>query len=372
MPTHFLTRRAWCRTGLLALTAGSVGVSRRASAADNSVSELKTDERLVFFPTMGWFDEKTREWLLPVHGWVFEPEEDSAMRGVFLQQLQTTVGLAARDLSGDVFNRRARAFLVDNERNKEIVVRIAGTTSKLTKSEPDGHFRDTLRQESAPLAAAAAKGQLSYSAVLPAKDRRQFSGLVHLATPEGRTVVSDIDDTVKITEVGDKTRVLRNTLCLPFRAVPGMADTYQRWAARGTQFHWVSSSPWQLYEPLAEFFAAERFPAAAWRLKDFRLKDSSVLNLLADPEESKVGAIREIIQRYPKRKFTLVGDSGERDPEAYGRVGELFPKQVDQILIRDVTDQPVTDARYQRAWKNLAPGVASIFHDPASLKLRGE
>jgi len=341
-------------------------------AAEEPVTNLKSDERIVFFPTTGWLDEKAREWVLPVHGWVFEPEEDSRSRTLLVNQLKDTVGIGVKDFSSDIFTRRSRAFLVDNERSKEIVIRIAERTLRLAPSTADGHLHGVVRLAAAGIDPQASRTRMSYSAVLRAGDRRQFSGIVQLVPPEGRTIVSDIDDTVKITEVGDKKKVLENTLLRPFRPVPGMSDAYRRWAEQGVHLHWVSSSPWQLYEPLAEFFAAERFPDAAWRLKQFRLKDSSILALLADPEDSKVAAISEIIERHPRRKFTLVGDSGERDPEAYGRVAAKYPQQVDQVFIRDVTNQEVTDARYQAAWKNVKPGVAAVFRDPSTLRLPGK
>jgi phosphatidate phosphatase APP1 len=38
----------------------------------------------------------------------------------------------------------------------------------------------------------------------------------------------------------------------------------------------------------------------------------------------------------PRRKFILVGDSGEKDPEVYRVMQRLFPDQVLKIYIRDV------------------------------------
>ena len=42
-----------------------------------------------------------------------------------------------------------------------------------------------------------------------------------------------------------------------------------------------------------------------------------------------------------KSKFALIGDSGERDPEAYGRLAQKFPRQIDRVFIRDVTNQEI-------------------------------
>jgi phosphatidate phosphatase APP1 len=54
--------------------------------------------------------------------------------------------------------------------------------------------------------------------------------------------------------------------------------------------------------------------------------------------EQKVSQISEIMQRFPERKFILVGDSGEKDPEVYREIKKKFPNQVQEIKIRDVVN----------------------------------
>jgi len=54
--------------------------------------------------------------------------------------------------------------------------------------------------------------------------------------------------------------------------------------------------------------------------------------------EQKVSQISEIMQRFPERKFILVGDSGEKDPEVYREIKKEFPNQVQEIKIRDVVN----------------------------------
>ena len=84
-------------------------------------------------------------------------------------------------------------------------------------------------------------------------------GRIRFLASEGLSVVSDVDDTVKITHVpaGNKT-VLRNTFLNAFKAAEGMRDRYfgfvsEAGAAADTCFHYVSGSPWQLYGPLSRF-----------------------------------------------------------------------------------------------------------------------
>ncbi len=171
----------------------------------------------------------------------------------------------------------------------------------------------------------AQQGRLAVEVVLPPGDLRQFRGVVHLIEPVGLSVISDIDDTIKVSEVLDKRKLLHNTFCEPFSAVEGMPELYSQWANAGLAFHFVSSSPWQLYEPLASLLSDAGFPAGTLHLRQFRVKDRSVLNLWADPLTTKPPVIEELLQAYPARRFVLVGDSGERDPEVYALIARKYP-----------------------------------------------
>ena len=182
-------------------------------------------------------------------------------------------------------------------------------------------------------------------------------------------MISDIDDTVKVSEVRHKKKLIDNTFCQPFRAVDGMAQTYRRWADAGAKFHFVSSSPWQLYEPLTRFLADNRFPAGTFHLKRFRFKDRTALDLLADPLTSKPRVIGPLLETYPQRKFVLVGDSGEQDPEVYALMARKYPQQILRIFIRNVTDEAADSPRYQHCFRDLPADLWQVFDDPSSLSL---
>ena len=97
-----------------------------------------------------------------------------------------------------------------------------------------------------------------------------------------------------------------------FKSVDGMSEVYRDLADSGVAFHYVSGSPWQLYQPLESFFADAGFPEGTMHLKHFRLSDSSVVDLLGSQVESKLAAIRPLMEACLERKFILVGDSGEQ------------------------------------------------------------
>ncbi|KAF9191679.1 hypothetical protein BGZ50_009209 [Haplosporangium sp. Z 11] len=160
-------------------------------------------------------------------------------------------------------------------------------------------------------------------------------GIVNLIDPEGISIISDIDDTIKETNVtaGAKT-ILKNTFLKEMQEVEGMASVYKDWWNQGAAIHYVSNSPWQLIPSLLEFFHTYKFPPGSAHL---RMHDSVLKTYFTTPGESKRRYIREILMDFPGRKFILVGDSGEIDMEIYTEMALAFPNQILKIFIRDIT-----------------------------------
>ena len=352
-----IARTAWLAAALFVAT------------CDSARAEIRSDERVVFFPTLARLSDDGQHWETEIHGWIFEPEADSSVRRKAVAALQAVARTDADSQNSAVFQQRIRLFLVDNERAKVVVIRCGDLTHDLEPSEADGHFRGKLLIPVAVAEKLATDGLLPFRAVTAANDERKFEGSIHLIPPTGLSVISDIDDTIKITEVTDKRKTLDNTFFQPFRAVDGMPALYRRWGAAGARFHFVSNSPWQLYPPLAEFAQAERFPAGTFHLKTFRLQDGGLWDLFADPVATKIPAIERLLVAYPRRKFVLVGDSGERDPEVYGRIARAFPEQVRGIFIRDVTNEPADAPRYAEAFREVPSAMWQVFRDPSRLAL---
>ena len=355
------------RNYLALLPLGMLPLGQIAAAAEAVPSVIKPDERVVFFPTAARLNDDRQTWIVPIHGWIFEPEANDALRTAFVRELRDKLDLPEDHSSTAIVVERIRAFLVDNERGKRVGIRIASQRHVLPPSASDGHFTAVVALPAAQVAAQLMDGRLEFRAITIPGDLRAFVGLAHCLPPTGTSVISDIDDTIKITDVRDKRELIRNTFLREFRAVDDMAAAYRRWADAGAQFHYVSSSPWQLYESLARFRQAAGFPDGTFHLKRFRMKDSSVLGLFENPADYKLAVIEPLLQGFPARRFILIGDSGEQDPEVYGVLARRYPDQVVQVYIRDVTDEPADAPRYQAAFRDLPPDKWQLFHDPASL-----
>ena len=191
---------------------------------------------------------------------------------------------------------------------------------------------------------------------------RNFNGEAILVPSTGVSVISDIDDTIKVSEVLDKKKLMRNTFMKDYEAVPGMADAYKRLAAEKIAFHYLSSSPWQLYPALVAFMDKAGYPKGSFHMRDFRMKDETVFNVMKSSLETKPPGIRKLFDDYPKRQFILIGDSGEKDPEIYGMIARAYPGRVKHIYIRKVTPEEADDARYNAAFDGIdAP--FTLFED---------
>jgi hypothetical protein len=327
-------------------------------------SDIKTDEVVVFYPTAAHYDASNSQWIVPIHGVIYEPEQDSSKRAVVVASIRRAAGVETETLAAQRLDERVRLFLVDNERGKTISIRLGTDLYEVGTSGPDGHFQADLRipatrMEDLPSDQKSLDGFATFAAVTRAGDARSFAGRVQLVPPQGVSIISDIDDTIKHTQVRDRKAVLTNTFLQEFQPVTGMAELYRQWAQQGCVFHYVSGSPWQLYLPLDEFFRTQGLPAGSVHLKMFRLKDPSALDLLQSQMATKLRAIEPLLEAFPERRFVLIGDSGEQDPEIYTEVARTHRPQVVGVFIRNVTGEQLDGERCRA----LRPGLEGVrFH----------
>ncbi|MEO8153375.1 MAG: phosphatase domain-containing protein [Rhizobacter sp.] len=158
-------------------------------------------------------------------------------------------------------------------------------------------------------------------------------------------VISDIDDTILITDVNHTGQLLRNSLAVPpdeRKAVPRMAALYHAWAKKNanpeaTPVFYVSASPRQLSDGTRRFLKRNGFPQGVLQLKEV---SSQSRDPLTDQQGYKVRRITAVLKAFPDVRFVLFGDDGERDPESYAQVSALFPNQIVGVWIRRVNPDP--------------------------------
>ncbi|KAL8356646.1 hypothetical protein RB601_001784 [Gaeumannomyces tritici] len=160
---------------------------------------------------------------------------------------------------------------------------------------------------------------------------------VRVVEPRGVSLISDIDDTIKRSNISLGAReIFRNTFIrdLGDMAVPGAREWYGALHSMGVQIHYCSNSPWQLFPVLATFFHGAGLPPGSLHLKHY----AGMLQGIFEPvAERKKGTLERIMADFPERRFLLVGDSGEADLEVYTDLAQANPGRILAIFIRDVT-----------------------------------
>jgi phosphatidate phosphatase APP1 len=336
--------------------------------------DVHKNETLQFFPSMGYLNPTNNNWEIEVHGWVYEWES----RQLLMWSLQKALGLDEMDAASQrIFKDRARAFLYDNQGQRLIRIKLDDTVCSMGKSSANGHFYGRFALTESLLAMAGVSNinamsshALEIQAVLPAGDQRQFTGTLNIIPPTGWSVISDVDDTIKISVVTNRHELLQNTFCRPFKPVPGMASVYQLWATnQGVQFHYVSGSPWQMAQPILDFLHAEGYPIGTFHLRPFRWVDGTALNFFESPYRHKMTEIGQLLERFPQRRFILVGDNGEQDPEIYGEMARKHPQQIEAIYVRNIMRETVDGARYQKAFAGIPREHWHLFAEPSEIQM---
>jgi hypothetical protein len=325
-------------------------------------STIDMDETILFFPTYGYTtpDGKTK---VRIHSWIHEPEESSVKRRILIRLLRSALDVEA--VATKRFNKMARLFLVDNERGHSISIHLLGQKITLPESGPEGHSMKTVtlnrkftRETTIP-----------FRAILGSTDTRKFTGSVICIPPRGVSVITDIDDTIKVSNVLNKKEMIKNTFIKRYRAVPGMSRIYRELKKRGASFHYVSGSPWQLFVPLHTFMKRNGFPAGSMQFKMFRLKDRSGISFLSGEQIGyKTEVIRAIMKDFPERTFILIGDSGEKDPEVYAAIANEFKDRILAVCIRDVGSRTKDPQRYTKLFGSNKSTQFILFKNSRSLR----
>ncbi len=168
--------------------------------------------------------------------------------------------------------------------------------------------------------------------------------LVH--DPRNRSgLISDIDDTILVSEVNFKGRLLRNSFTRPAgsrQAVPGMAALYRQLVSnnpnpQATPLFYISATPRQLTDNVRRFLEHNGFPRGILQLKEV---NTSGGDPWTDQKAYKLARIRAVLKAFPETRFMLLGDDGELDPEIFAELAAAHPGQIGEVWIRRVNPDP--------------------------------
>jgi phosphatidate phosphatase APP1 len=186
--------------------------------------------------------------------------------------------------------------------------------------------------------------------LLDAEVKGSVESSIFIPSPDAKFgIISDIDDTVVQTHATHLLRMARTVFLgsartrLPF---PGVAAFYRALQAGTAEIpynplFYVSSSPWNLYDLLLEFFILQDIPLAPLFLRDWGISRSELLPVAH--KGHKLTIIQQLLDFYPDLPFILIGDSGQEDPEIYHSIIQQNPNRILAIYIRSVITNPERD-----------------------------
>jgi len=305
---------------------------------------LKTDESVMFLPDIAYAQEDGGV-VASIQAWVYEKQR---RRGL-TRMLAVLLGVDMAHLDDEerrLLDERTQLFRVDCVRGKHLFVMDGcGLRHALPVTSANGR---TSQQIALPFLNLAAPHIQKLAFYLDGRGTsvRDNETVAFFAPKQGLSIISDIDDTIKQSFVWDTKRLLRNTFLEQYRSVEGMALWYQDLAAlggggfwgeaEGVAFHYVSSSPIQLFPALDDFMRRENFPQGSIHLRE-ATRWTGIIPRLNASKQHKTRAIERLLKAYPKRYFILIGDSGEEDPAIYAACMRRYLKQIRAVCIRDVT-----------------------------------
>ncbi|MBU3744057.1 MAG: DUF2183 domain-containing protein [Sediminibacterium sp.] len=172
----------------------------------------------------------------------------------------------------------------------------------------------------------------------------QVSGKLYVPHSVQIGIISDIDDTILISYSSRMLKRLRVLFTRQPRSRKTFSDIVRYFnllslshttPQQPNPFFYVSSSEWNLYDDLTEFFAHNQLPAGVLLLNKIKQWHQLGATGLTQHHNKQV-RIERIMRMFPKQRFVLYGDNSQQDPNIYVSIAQQFPQNVIAIYIRCV------------------------------------
>nr|POE96908.1 hypothetical protein CFP56_63733 [Quercus suber] len=148
----------------------------------------------------------------------------------------------------------------------------------------------------------------------------------------GLTIISDIDDVLRPTEIWDPYAMLQLTFLSSLQPWLNMPSIFKSWcrATPHIHFHYVSDTPDRAAGRIDMDGIAKYYPRGSFDFRPWSFHD-----LLKSPRYSN---LKQTLTMFPNRSFILIGDTSTGSTlSAYARLEKEHPQQVQCILIRDIS-----------------------------------
>ncbi|MCJ1240793.1 hypothetical protein MMC14_008797 [Varicellaria rhodocarpa] len=318
---------------------------------DSQVSALPT--QVLNIP--GYANYTNQGWNLRFHGNVFKQPNISESKlddlanvflvGTSVQDLPPSQASQARNLTAEIF------VLQQKDENVTFSLAPAPTAGATggdggaieapggaqilkfpTETTDEGDFDDFVQIQSNGLLAGNATDHVQ---VLDVYTQGTDTGnaTAWLVPDKGLTIISDIDDILRVTKIYEPKEGILNSFARPFTPWMNMPDIYANWSASipDFHFHYLTTTPEQVTRNYMDFIY-KTYPGGSF--------DTRPLNFSNVEETLKVRKVllEKVFQTFPQRKFILIADTSNSDVMTdYPAMVTEFPGQVQCIFLRNTS-----------------------------------
>ncbi|KAF2493705.1 hypothetical protein BU16DRAFT_527925 [Lophium mytilinum] len=156
----------------------------------------------------------------------------------------------------------------------------------------------------------------------------------YLVPPTGITIISDIDDILRVTKIYEPKEGLLNSFARAFVPWMNMPDIYANWSRslpNSTHFHYLTTTPEQVTRNYMDFIY-KTYPGGSFDTRPLNFSDvNATLSI-------RLFLLNKIFDTYPERKFVLVADTSNADVmKDYPLLAHDRPNNVQCIFLRNTS-----------------------------------
>ncbi len=187
----------------------------------------------------------------------------------------------------------------------------------------------------------------------------------YLVPTEGFTIISDIDDILRVTKIYQPVEGLLNSFARAFVPWMNMPQIYANWSQSipDFHFHYLTTTPEQVTRNYMDFIY-KTYPGGTFDTRPLNFSDiSATLSI-------RKYLLEKIFQTYPERKFILMADTSNSDVmKDYPAMATEFPGQVQCIFLRNTsaTDSGDKFPYDTSGFQNLSQSMYMFFTVPDDL-----
>lgn len=155
----------------------------------------------------------------------------------------------------------------------------------------------------------------------------------YLVPTKGMTIVSDIDDILRVTKIFDPKEGLINTFARAFVPWMNMPEIYANWSTSLSDFHfhYLTTTPEQVTRTYMDFIY-KTYPLGSFDTRPLNFSDLSATISI------RKALLQKVFETFPERKFILVADTSNSDVmKDYPAMYHDYPNQVACIFLRNTT-----------------------------------